>query len=58
LVVHEPPDDGVVEPGMVLTVRYEGEDDTETFLIASRAGVVTDTRILRSAPHGHHWAGR
>lgn len=35
-VVHEPPDDGVAESGMVLTVRYEGEDDTETFLMADR----------------------
>jgi transcription elongation factor GreA len=35
-VVHEPPDDGVAESGMVLTVRYEGEDGTETFLMADR----------------------
>jgi transcription elongation factor GreA len=31
-----PPDDGVVEPGMVVTVRYEGDEDTETFLLGSR----------------------
>jgi transcription elongation factor GreA len=45
--VHEPPDDGVAEPGMVLTVRYEGEDVTETFLMADRAGaaVVDDLEI-------------
>jgi transcription elongation factor GreA len=49
-VVHEPPDDGVVEPGMVLTVRYEGEDDTETFLMAGRAGVVTDTELEVCSP--------
>jgi transcription elongation factor GreA len=49
-VVHEPPDDGVVEPGMVLTVRYEGEDDTETFLMASTAGVVTDTDLEVCSP--------
>ena len=36
--VHEPPDDGIAEPGMVLTVRYEGEGVTETFLMADRAG--------------------
>jgi transcription elongation GreA/GreB family factor len=40
--VHEPPDDGVVEPGMVLTVSFEGEDGTETFLMADRAGVAGD----------------
>jgi transcription elongation factor GreA len=31
-----PPDDGVAEPGMLVTVRYEGDDDTETFLLGSR----------------------
>jgi transcription elongation factor GreA len=31
-----PPDDGVVEPGMVVTVRYEGDDETLTFLLGSR----------------------
>ena len=27
---------GVAEPGTVLTVRYEGDDDTEMFLLGSR----------------------
>ena len=36
-VGHEPPDDGVAEPGMVLTVHYEADDLTETFLMADRA---------------------
>ncbi|WP_028662514.1 transcription elongation factor GreA [Saccharomonospora iraqiensis] len=32
-----PKDDGIAEPGMVLTVRYDGdEDDEETFLLATR----------------------
>ena len=31
-----PPDDGIAEPGMLVTVRYEGDDDTETFLLGSR----------------------
>lgn len=33
-----PPDDGVVEPGMVVTYRFEGdgEDETEKFLLGSR----------------------
>ncbi|MDN5932210.1 MAG: GreA/GreB family elongation factor [Pseudonocardia sp.] len=35
-VGHEPPDDGVAEPGMVLTVRYEAADVSETFLFADR----------------------
>lgn len=32
-----PADDGVVEPGMVVTIAFDGdEDDTMTFLLASR----------------------
>src|SRR5258706_397349 len=32
-----PKDDGIVEPGMVVTVAYDGdEDDSETFLVGSR----------------------
>ncbi|MEO3762849.1 transcription elongation factor GreA [Streptomyces sp. B8F3] len=32
-----PPDDGVVEPGMVVTIAFDGdESDTLTFLMASR----------------------
>jgi transcription elongation factor GreA len=34
-----PPDDGVVEPGMVVTVRYEGDNETLTFLLGSREDV-------------------
>ncbi len=35
-VVLQPPDDGVAEPGMVLTVRYDGNDSTETFPMVDR----------------------
>jgi transcription elongation factor GreA len=31
-----PPDDGVAEPGMVLTVRYEADGLTDRFLMADR----------------------
>jgi transcription elongation factor GreA len=31
-----PADDGVVEPGMKVTTRFVGDDDTETFLLAAR----------------------
>lgn len=31
-----PPDDGVAEPGMVLTVRYHDTAETHTFLLATR----------------------
>ncbi|MEB3070895.1 GreA/GreB family elongation factor [[Mycobacterium] vasticus] len=35
VVGEDPPDDGVAEPGMVLTIRYE-DGDTETFLLGVR----------------------
>lgn len=31
-----PADDGIAEPGMVLTVRFDDDDDTETFLLGTR----------------------
>ncbi len=31
-----PPDDGIAEAGMVLTVRFGGDEETETFLLGSR----------------------
>lgn len=36
VVGEDPPDDGVAEPGMVLTVRYDDSGDTETFLLGVR----------------------
>ncbi len=31
-----PANDGLAEPGKVLTIRYEGDDETERFLLATR----------------------
>ena len=40
-VVNEnPPDDGVAEPGMVLTVRYDDTGETEMFLLGVRGAEV------------------
>ncbi|KUH68270.1 transcription elongation factor GreAB [Mycolicibacterium novocastrense] len=36
VVGEDPPDDGVAEPGMVLTIRYDDTGDTETFLLGIR----------------------
>ncbi|SFW85568.1 GreA/GreB family elongation factor [Amycolatopsis australiensis] len=33
VVGEDPPDDGIAEPGMVLTVRYDDDGTTETFLL-------------------------
>jgi len=43
IVGEDPPNDGVAEPGMVLTVRYDDTGDSETFLL----GVLLD-----AVPHG------
>ncbi|SDT56138.1 transcription elongation factor GreA [Jiangella sp. DSM 45060] len=34
--VGDPPDDGVVEPGMIIEVKFDGDDDVERFLLGSR----------------------
>jgi transcription elongation factor GreA len=39
------PDDGLVEPGMLVTVRFGADEDTETFLLGDR-GVLSDARAL------------
>jgi transcription elongation factor GreA len=31
-----PPNDGIAEPGMLVTVLFDGDDEPETFLIGSR----------------------
>ncbi|WP_031469611.1 GreA/GreB family elongation factor [Sciscionella sediminilitoris] len=33
-----PPDDGIAEPGMVLTVRFDDDPEPETFLLGASAG--------------------
>ncbi|MBR8744134.1 GreA/GreB family elongation factor [Nocardiopsis sp. MG754419] len=43
-----PPDDGVAEPGMVLTVRHGDETETETFLLGAREGVAAEEMSVYS----------
>jgi transcription elongation factor GreA len=44
--VGEPPaDDGLVEPGMVVTIRFAGDDDSETFLLGSREMLGLDVSV-------------
>lgn len=46
VVGREVPDDGVAEPGMLLTVLFETDSEAETFLLANRAGAAhSDTEI-------------
>jgi transcription elongation factor GreA len=43
-----PPNDGVVEPGMVVTYRFVGDDETETFLLGARE--IDDDKIEVFSP--------
>ncbi|KZS51189.1 transcription elongation factor GreAB [Mycobacterium kansasii] len=44
-VGEDPPDDGIAEPGMVLTVRYHDTGDTETFLLGARGAENCDVEV-------------
>ncbi|BBY26799.1 GreA/GreB family elongation factor [Mycolicibacterium sediminis] len=45
VVDESPPDDGVAEPGMVLTVRFDRTGDTETFLMGVRGAEYGDVEV-------------
>ena len=53
-------DDGIVGPGKLVTIRYEGDDDPETFLLAQRAMKDdADVEVLSPAsPVGQALIGR
>ncbi|ADB34622.1 transcription elongation factor GreA [Kribbella flavida DSM 17836] len=40
-----PKDDGVVEPGMKVSITFAGDDDVETFLLGSRELLALDTSV-------------
>ena len=45
-----PPDDGVVEPGMVVTVRFVGDTDVEKFLLGAREMADKDADLQVYSP--------
>jgi transcription elongation factor GreA len=45
VVGDDPPDDGVAEPGMVVTIRYDDTGDTETFLLGVRGAEYGDVEV-------------
>ena len=53
VVGEDPPDDGIAEPGMVVTIRRDASGDTETFLLGVQA---PNTPTCRSIPSSLHWA--
>jgi transcription elongation factor GreA len=44
-VGEKPADDGLVETGMKVTIRFAGDDDTETFLLGSRELLSLDSAV-------------
>jgi transcription elongation GreA/GreB family factor len=58
VVGEDPPDDGVAEPGMVLTVRYDDTGETETFLLGARGAEYGDMEVYSNqSPLGAAIAG-
>jgi transcription elongation factor GreA len=45
VVGEDPPNDGIAEPGMVLTIRYEDTGDIETFLLGVRGAEYGDMDV-------------
>jgi transcription elongation factor GreA len=43
-----PKDEGVVDAGMEVTVRFDGDTDTETFLLGAREVLALDTNVALS----------
>ncbi|MEV5721087.1 GreA/GreB family elongation factor [Amycolatopsis mediterranei] len=59
VVGEDPPDDGIAEPGMVLTVQYDDINTAETFLLGSRDETEQDNLEVCSpdSPLGRALAG-
>jgi transcription elongation factor GreA len=54
-----PADDGVVEPGMVVTVRFVGEKDVEEFLLGAREMAEGDLQVYSpQSPMGSAIVGK
>ncbi|KAA0075840.1 transcription elongation factor GreAB [Mycolicibacterium sp. P9-64] len=58
VVGDDPPDDGVAEPGMVLTIRYDATGDTDTFLLGVHGAAFADMAVCSiQSPLGAAIAG-
>ncbi|MGH3523271.1 MAG: GreA/GreB family elongation factor [Mycobacterium sp.] len=58
VVGEDPPDDGIAEPGMVLTLRYDDTGDIETFLLGVRGAEYGDMEVYSNqSPLGAAIAG-
>ena len=45
VVGEDPPNDGVAEPGMVVTIRYDATGDTNTFLLGVHGAEFADIEV-------------
>ncbi len=45
VVGDDPPDDGIAEPGMVLTIRYDDTGEVETFVLSVRGTEYGDMEV-------------
>ena len=58
VVGEDPPDDGIAEPGMVVTIRYDDTGDAETFLLGVRGAEYGDMEVYSiQSPLGAAIAG-
>ena len=55
----EATDDGIVKPGMIVTIRHEGDDEAETYLLGLREEKGGDHQILTpESPIGSALVGK
>jgi transcription elongation factor GreA len=54
----EATEDGVVRPGMVVTIRHEGDDESETYLIGQRGETEEYDVLTPESPIGRALMGR
>ncbi len=45
VVGEDPPNDGIAEPGMVVTIRYDATGDTDTFLLGVHGAEYADMAV-------------
>ena len=58
VVGDDPPDDGIAEPGMVLTIRYDDTGEVETFLLSVRGAEYDGMEVFSTqSPLGAAIAG-
>ncbi|GAA2791226.1 GreA/GreB family elongation factor [Mycolicibacterium pallens] len=58
IVGEDPPNDGIAEPGMVVTVRYDATGDTDTFLLGVHSAEYADMAVYSiQSPLGAAIAG-